>query len=94
MAEPSTIEMGTGEVSGFRLIEEREANWNLAITAPPCHLFGRTLFGAYLIFLVQRDVDVTQYQYFINKHALNATVIKRIRDGKICSDECGRKPHS
>jgi len=91
-------EMGTGEICGFLLTEEREGELELVLyysAAMPA--YGRTLFqGLFESFLYKRDVDVTRFPpvFCANKHRIERTsVIKRVREGKdfIFCDECGRK---
>jgi small GTP-binding protein len=91
-------EMGTDQICGFRLSEEREGELELVLyysTAMPA--FGRNLFqGLFESFLYRRDVEVTRVPpvFCSNKHRIErTTVIKRVRDGKdfaFC-DECGGK---
>jgi small GTP-binding protein len=91
-------EMGTDEICGFRVIEDREGEQELvlyySIIMPA---YGRILFrGLFESFLYKRDADVTRFPpvYCPNNHLLQrAAVIKRVRDGKdfIFCDECGGK---
>ena len=91
-------EMGTDEICGFRLTEDREGEIELAlyysIIMPQ---YGRTLYqGLFESFLYKRDVEVTRIPpvFCPQRHRIErAMVIKRVRDGKdfaFC-DECGEK---
>jgi small GTP-binding protein len=91
-------ELGSGEICGFRLIEEREGEIELVLyysAAMPT--YGRSLFqGLFEKFLYQRDVDVTRFPPVVcpNGHRQErATVVKRIREGKafLFCEECGDK---
>lgn len=88
----------TGEICGFRLIEEREGEIELTLyygsTTPE---FNRTLFqGLFERFLYQRDVEVTRYPpvFCSNSHQQeHAVVFKCLRKKKesIYCHECGEK---
>jgi small GTP-binding protein len=89
-------EMGTGEICGFRLIEDREGELELVIyySATMPH-YGSSLFqGLFESFLYNRDVEVTRFPQVNcpNGHLQErATIIKRIQEGKkfIYCEECG-----
>jgi small GTP-binding protein len=91
-------ELGTGEICGFRLIEDREGQIELVLYySPTMPDYGRTLFqGLFEKILYQRDVDVTRFPLVVcpNGHRqVRATVVKRLREGKafLFCDECGSK---
>ena len=90
--------MDSGEICGFRQIEERAGEIELILyyanTTPK---YTRNLFqGLFEKFLYQRDVEVTRFPpvYCVNGHLQErATVIKRLRDQKdfLFCPECGEK---
>ncbi|HIK03555.1 MAG TPA: TIR domain-containing protein [Trichormus sp. M33_DOE_039] len=91
-------EIATGQVCGFRMIEEREGEIELVLYyGDKMPSSGRKIFQElFEQFLYQREVEVTRFPPVIcpNSHRLErATVTKRSREGKTFAfcDECGSK---
>lgn len=91
-------EIATGQVCGFRMIEEREGEIELVLYyGDKMPSSGRKTFQElFEQFLYQREVEVTRFPPVIcpNSHRLErATVTKRSREGKTFAfcDECGSK---
>lgn len=91
-------EMSSGEICGFRLIEDREGEIELVLYyGDSMPAVGRAKFQElFEQFLYQREVEVTHFPPVACRkgHRLErATVIKRVRDSKTFAfcDECGEK---
>lgn len=91
-------EIDSGQVCGFRSIEEREGELELVLYyGDNMPRKGREqLQELFEQFLYQREVDVTRFPPVAckNQHRIErATVVKRVREGKdfVFCDECGEK---
>lgn len=91
-------ELGTGQICGFRMIDEREGEIELVLYyTPTMPEYGRDLFrGLFEQFLYQRNVSVQRIPPIAcpNGHRQErATVIKRLREGKnfLFCEECGER---
>jgi small GTP-binding protein len=91
-------ELHTGEICGFRMLEEREGEIELVLYyGDRMPQRGRESFQElFEKFLYQREVDVTRFPPVIcpkGHRQERASVIKRVREGKTFAfcDECGNK---
>jgi small GTP-binding protein len=91
-------EMGEGEICGFRLIEDREGEFELVLYyGDQMPASGRFKFQKlFEQFLYQRDVEVTRFPPVVcakGHQQKRATVIERARERKpfMFCDECGDK---
>jgi len=89
-------EMDTGEICGFRLIEDREGQIEVGLYyADQMPVDGRAKFQElFEQFLYQREVEVTSFPPLlcVNRHRQKrTTVIERVRERKLFMfcDECG-----